>query len=355
MNCPNCGIQLPDSANMCYNCKFIFNPNGMNYQKFDNNSMYSNFNNQGQAQQQGYQGSRPLYQQQGYQGNGPAYQQPYNRGVPPVSYTNNNPPKKHISVVVIILVAMAVIVLGLVIWAFVTKGSRDGASDDSSSKSKQKVTSSTTESKTERKTEAKTEKKTTESTTEATTEASSGTYEENQYYDIVEETSYSNSIGDTIVIHKVMAKQDVSVDATIIAYDEDGNVIDKASSDVELTKGKYNYFKYYFDGDISNASLEATATAKDPSWMIGDRDAVEMEKYNVSGNDLYITFKQTGNEIGSFAKYKLLFYKDGQIVGSEEGYFSVSAQNLNGKGSTDVAEIWIYGEEFDEIEYMYEP
>ena len=43
------------------------------------------------------------------------------------------------------------------------------------------------------------------------------------------------------------------------------------------------------------------------------------------------------------------------IVDTEENYFSVSAQNLNGKGSTDVAEIWVYGVDFDRVEYVYEP
>ena len=101
--------------------------------------------------------------------------------------------------------------------------------------------------------------------------------------------------------------------------------------------------------------MEASASAKEPSWSIGDRDAVEMEQYNVSGDNLYITFKQTSDNIGSFAKFKILFYKDGKIVNAEDGYFSVYAENLTGKESTDVAEIWVYGKEFDEVEYIFEP
>lgn len=200
----------------------------------------------------------------------------------------------------------------------------------------------------------KTTKATTETTTEATTETE-GTYTNNEYYDVVEKGSYNNSIGHTIIIHKVLAKQDVAIDASMIAYSSDGSVIGKSSSDVELTDGEYNYFRYSFDADVSDATFEVTANAKNPSFSVGERNAVEMTDYNVSGNDLYITFKQTGDSMGTFAKYKILLYKGDTIVGDEDGYFSVYAKNLNGKDSTDVASILVYGKDFDRIEYYYEP
>ena len=157
-----------------------------------------------------------------------------------------------------------------------------------------------------------------------------GTYDSNIYYDVVETGSYSNSIGATIIIHKVKAKADVSISSTCLAYASDGSVIGKSSDDIVLTNGEYNFFKYYFDRDcdISNATLD---------W------------------NLYLTLKQTGDNLGTFAKFKLLYYKGSTIVGSEDGYFSTYAENLNGKGSTDVAKIWVFGEDFDKIEYIFEP
>lgn len=80
-----------------------------------------------------------------------------------------------------------------------------------------------------------------------------------------------------------------------------------------------------------------------------------MVQYNMSGDDLYVTFEQTGDELGSFAKFKLLFYKGDQIVDTEDGYFSTYAENLNGNGATDVAKIWAYGTDYDRIEYIFEP
>ena len=190
---------------------------------------------------------------------------------------------------------------------------------------------------------------------EPAAEKTENTYEHNEYYDIVETSSFQNSIGTTIVIHKVLAKKNVSVSATLLAYASDGSVIGKSSDDITLTEGKYNFFRYSFDGDVSSAQIQANAQAKKDSFITGERNAVEMVQYNMSGDDLYVTFEQTGDELGSFAKFKLLFYKGDRIVDTEDGYFNIYAENLNGKGSTDVASIWVYGTDFDRIEYVYEP
>ena len=234
--------------------------------------------------------------------------------------------------------------------------------DDTVTYSKPKeTTAATTTAKPKATTTATTTAK--EETTEAETSApdepaenkAENTYEHNEYYDIVETSSFQNSIGTTIVIHKVLAKKNVSVSATLLAYASDGSVIGKSSDDITLTEGKYNFFRYSFDGDVSSAQIQANAQAKNDSFMTGERNAVEMVQYNMSGDDLYVTFEQTGDELGSFAKFKLLFYKGDRIVDTEDGYFNIYAENLNGKGSTDVASIWVYDTDFDRIEYVYEP
>ena len=205
-----------------------------------------------------------------------------------------------------------------------------------------------------------TPKTTTPKPTVAPTEPSSvdvsgESYEHNSYYDVVETALFKNSIGYSIVIHKVLAKKDVSVSATMLAYDDQENVIGKSSDDIELTKDKYNYFRYSFQADIANATTTVQARIESDSFLTGARNAVELEKYNLSGTDLYLTFNQVSDNLGSFAKFKLLFYKDGQIVDADDGYFSVYAENLTGKGTTDVASVWAYGKSFDELEYIFEP
>ena len=186
-------------------------------------------------------------------------------------------------------------------------------------------------------------------------EQTENTYEHNAYFDIVEVASYKSSIGSTHIIHKVLAKSNVTISATLLAYGTDGNVLGKGTDEIILTEGKYNYFHYLFDSDISNASFQVNATPKNDTFMVGERNAVEMVQYDISGDSLYVTLQQTGDSLGAFAQFKLLLYKGDTIVDTEENFFNISAQNLNGKGSTDVAEIWVYGVDFDRVEYVYEP
>lgn len=189
------------------------------------------------------------------------------------------------------------------------------------------------------------------------TETTENTYDSNEYYDVVETMFFQNSINDTIMVNKVLAKKDVSVSGTVLAYAADGSVVGKSSDDIVLTAGQYNYFRYSFDGDLTDVTLKTNYQAKKDSILAGLRNpnAVEMVDYNHSGNELYITFKQNVDKLDSFAKFKILFYNGDKIVETEDGYFRISAKNLNGNGATDVAEVWAYGINFDRIEYIYEP
>lgn len=189
------------------------------------------------------------------------------------------------------------------------------------------------------------------------TETTENTYDSNEYYDVVETMFFKNSINYTVMVNKVLAKKDVSVSGTVLAYAADGSVVGKSSDDIILTAGQYNYFRYSFDGDLTDVTLKTNYQAKKDSILAGLRNpnAVEMVDYNHSGNELYITFKQNVDKLDSFAKFKILFYNGDKIVETEDGYFNISAKNLNGNGATDVAEVWAYGINFDRIEYIYEP
>ena len=164
-----------------------------------------------------------------------------------------------------------------------------------------------------------------------------------------------NSIGTKITIVKLLAKKDATVSSAMLLVDAEGNVLGKSTSEVKLTEGQYNYFRYTFDCDTTNADITIQGSIRPDSILEGERNAVEMVKYNKNGNDLFITFRQTSDDLGSFAKFKILFYKNGSIVYDDEGYFSVYAKNLCGADSTDVAKIWTYGIDYDEIEYIFEP
>ncbi len=187
------------------------------------------------------------------------------------------------------------------------------------------------------------------------TAAQQNTYMNNEYYDVIETSTYNDFLGHTVMIHKVLAKQDVSVTGTVIAYEDDrSTVIDKSTDDIVLTAGQYNFLRYSFDGDVSNAPIQPSAKVETDDFLLGDRNAVEMVQYNQRDNHLYITFKQVAEELGS-SMFKILFYKDDKIIDTTEGFFVTSAKNLNGIGTSDVAEISVYNIDFDRFEYIFEP
>lgn len=120
-----------------------------------------------------------------------------------------------------------------------------------------------------------------------TEEPANDTYESNSYYDVVETSVFKNSIGSTEIIDKVLTKQTGGLEATMIVYSPDGKVIGKYSDDIFVTEGKYNYFRYSFDADVSNAKFDKTVRTTS-SIFDADINAVEMVDYNQSEDDLYI-------------------------------------------------------------------
>ena len=104
------------------------------------------------------------------------------------------------------------------------------------------------------------------------TETTENTYDNNEYYDVVETMFFKNSINDTVMINKVLAKKDVSVSGTVLAYAADGSVVGKSSDDIILTAGQYNYFRYSFDGDLTDVTLKTNYQAKKDSILAGLRN-----------------------------------------------------------------------------------
>lgn len=188
---------------------------------------------------------------------------------------------------------------------------------------------------------------------------SGDSYEHNTYFDVIDQCSYQDSIGTTYIIHKILAKKDISASSTIIAYDKDKKVIGKSSDSIVLTKDSYNYFSYSFKNDISEASLEIACTCEPDSFLVGPRNAIEMVTYNKAGDELYITVKQTKSDIGTLPKYKVLYYKEDQLIGASSGYYGISSSGLSGIGSTDVISVpWFdfyHFQDFDSLECFFEP
>ncbi len=184
-----------------------------------------------------------------------------------------------------------------------------------------------------------------------TEEPANYTYESNQYFDVIDTYTYKSGRY-TYIIHKILGKADnTDVDLTMFFYDKNDDVIDKCTPDVTVNNGYYNFITYWTEEkDFDHYTISYTGRK---GWRDGDPDPVKMVKYTKKGKKAMITFEQTG-QIGSFAEFKLLFFKDGKLVDHDSSYFNVYVKQLTGVGSIDVAEVSV-SEDFDTIEYYYGP
>ena len=181
-------------------------------------------------------------------------------------------------------------------------------------------------------------------------------YYHNEYYDVVEIVYMTNQYDSKYLIHKVLAKKDATIEGAVTVYSSDGsNAIDYTDT-IILTSGKYNYFEYSLRDDLpDDFDVDAQFSVEKEYQYMGDRNAVEMVKYNTHGYYSYVTFKQVSERLGSWAKYKILYYKNGQIIDTAYSYFTSSGVGLSGKGSTTVETLWTYGIDFDYLEFIFEP
>ena len=165
----------------------------------------------------------------------------------------------------------------------------------------------------------------------------------------LEEYSYTSFV----YVVEALKTTDATVKMTIT--NKNGDVLETGEDTISLTEGKQNYFNVSVESeyvDESNKFNLKTSTSK--SFWTGDTDAVKVVRYNQSGDDLYITVKQVKENLGSFAQLKILLLNKGELVDAEECYYSVYAQDLTGKDSEALIELWVWGVDYTDIEFYFQ-
>ena len=163
------------------------------------------------------------------------------------------------------------------------------------------------------------------------------------------------SYGYQYLIYVVEAKKTIEAEVKLVIKDKNGDILDTCEDDISLTKGKKNYFKLITDSDYinSNSEYKMTSSTSSPFWT-GAEDAVEVVKYNKSGNRFYITVKQTKEDLGGFAELKMLFFSGDKLLKADECYYSVYADDLEHKGDEAIMDISIYGVDYKSVDFFYE-
>jgi len=166
----------------------------------------------------------------------------------------------------------------------------------------------------------------------------------NGYFKLIDTYTYSS--GDYrhfIYVVEGLSKKDQEL--KIVVSDSDGNVLDTNEDNISLSVGKQNYFDVYIKEKFFKENYRYSLKIKtsDTFWS-GDDDAVEYVRHNVSDNTLYITVKQTKANLGSFAQFKILYFNGTKLLDSDDGYFSIYADELDGVGSEAVIKMTLYGD-----------
>ena len=156
-------------------------------------------------------------------------------------------------------------------------------------------------------------------------------------------------------VYLVEAKKTTEAEIKLVISDKNGNVLDTCSDKISLTKGKQNYFQIVTDSKYVDSNSKYSMTSKNSSsYHTGDEDAVKIIKYNKTDDNLYVTVKQTKENLGPYAELKMLFFNGDKLVGSEDCYYSVYAEDLESKGDESIMSIWIYGVDYTNVEFFFE-
>lgn len=182
-----------------------------------------------------------------------------------------------------------------------------------------------------------------------------------EYFEVADIQRYQDSFGGTTVIRKILAKQDGALISNASLPGTEGQSAGKASDRIVLSEGEYNYFRYYFPEGIPEDAEPEFSENRSTANGIGAKAAVELVEWKLEDHELFLTVRQTAEPLSQEAKFKLLFYLDGMLVGDEFGYFSMNTDALTGTGSEAVIPIMVFdmhdGSEYDydDIEFFYEP
>lgn len=178
----------------------------------------------------------------------------------------------------------------------------------------------------------------------------------NDQFAVIETSEFvSNPLNYNNIIHKVFARLNTSVTATLKVYDSNNKVIDEYSNSIILTAGKNNYFSFLYHNDLEDiAKFEVTYNI-DKSELYCDRNAVNLIDYELDNGTLYLNVEQIKENFDPWTTFKILYYKNNEIVSAYSGMFGSLTNKLTSVGSQASILVRSFGINFDNIEFIYEP
>ena len=175
------------------------------------------------------------------------------------------------------------------------------------------------------------------------------------YFEVTDTLTYQNSFGETVLVRKVLAKQDAALISTASLTNGSGQSAGNPTDRIILSEGEYNYFRYIFPEGIPDGAAPEFSEFRSVEPARGANHAVELAEWKLEDHDLKMTVRQTAEPLSRESRFKLLFYKEGSLVGDEYGLFSLNTDALQGSGSEAELDLMLLETDFDDIEFYYEP
>jgi hypothetical protein len=181
----------------------------------------------------------------------------------------------------------------------------------------------------------------------STTEVS----EEKGEIEIVKEYTYSDGFWYTyhFVVVKNVSNIPLSIDTDTLAYGEDGALISVGSGNVVIVEPGYTTIYYEsFETTDKIAKYETTTTIERPLRYKYSTSNLSYEMTDIK-NGKIVQVTNNGNDPTRFVEGYLLYFKNGNIVGWDENYFTDSDSEIK-PGKTISQQYTIYSE-FDSVEF----
>lgn len=175
------------------------------------------------------------------------------------------------------------------------------------------------------------------------------------YFEVTDTLTYQNSFGGTVIIRKVLAKQDAALISTVSFQGADRRSLNNSSDRIVLTEGEPNYFRYILPDGIPEGEEPEFKEHLSIGGGSRTKNAVELISWSQDESGLNLNVRQNAEQLSPEARFKLLFYKEGQLVYDEFGVFAMNTDELKGPGSEASLTVLLVETDFDDIEFYYEP
>nr|DAL30241.1 MAG TPA_asm: hypothetical protein [Caudoviricetes sp.] len=169
----------------------------------------------------------------------------------------------------------------------------------------------------------------------------------------VKEYSYINSIGDALyfLIIKNNSNDTLKISSNSTVYNEEGTMIGATQGSVDAVEAGFEVCLTNYFSDVEGAKdFKYSLDVEKEDYYKPVLSNLDVE-YQNTDKKVIVTCSNTGPEAVRFVEATALFFKDGELVGSDSTYFTDDNSELK-PGANLIKELSCY-ESFDDVKVYF--